>query len=134
MNKRPKDFVAGILVFGQLDGRREQFPASVVDAVADADAVFDAGFGGCFLRLSRSLSTPEVPPVEVDEDHDEAAEDDEGRAEVVARSAAVARVDVACNNEYIDFVVVCSGLRCTAFARSLALAIVFDLYYPQTKQ
>ena len=109
---------------------------SDVDAVADAtaDAVFDAGFGGCFLRLSRSLSTPEVPPVEVDEDHDEAAEDDEGRAEVVARSAAVARVDVACNNEDIDFVVVCSGLRCTAFAKSLALAIVFDLYCPQTKQ
>ena len=68
-----------------------------VDAVADAeaDAVLEAGFGGRLLRLSSSFSSSEVPSMEVDEDHDEAAEDDGGRAEVVARSAAEAGVDVA---------------------------------------
>ncbi len=41
--------------------------------------------------------------MKVDEDHDEAAEDDGGRAEVVAGPAAVAGIDVAWKQEKKSF-------------------------------
>ncbi len=59
------------------------------------DVVVDVHLRRLFLRLSSAFSTSEVSTVKVDEDHDEAAEDDGGRAEVVAGPAAVAGVDVA---------------------------------------
>ena len=68
MNKRPKDFVAGILVFGQLDGRREQFPASVVDAVADADADADVESGVWQRQVRRLLADFRRFVVDVDVD------------------------------------------------------------------
>ena len=67
MNKRPKDIVAGILVFGQLDGRREQFPASVVDADADADADADVESGVWQRQVRRLLADFRRFVVDVDD-------------------------------------------------------------------